>query len=351
MEKNKITVVTVTYNAAEWLEKTIQSVLSQDYPNIEYIIIDGGSSDGTLEVIRNYESHLDYWISEPDKGIYDAMNKGILVASGDWINFMNAGDTFASCATLSDIICELTPEIGLFCGAIQRVNENGDLLEIRLPNKLQSVWHLIPAWHQAMLIKTSLMKQYLYDTGYKIAGDHDFILKCFSRGEQFKFTNKILCHMLSGGLNEQESTRTRIESLFALSRYVPDEKLIYGSVWYQGLKANEPNDNRLYVSLLFNKLFDQIMKLVKEYEKIALYGYGKVGMMIAALCHEKLVVIADKEDKRNELFPSCFPDELSRYEFDVLIITVLGREEYIVDDLVAYSGISPKKIAVLNFDD
>ena len=90
----KITVITVCHNAAKTLEKTIKSVLNQTYPNIEYIIIDGGSTDDTVDIIKRYADRLAYWISEPDKGIYDAMNKGIEVATGEWINFMNAGDTF-----------------------------------------------------------------------------------------------------------------------------------------------------------------------------------------------------------------------------------------------------------------
>ena len=95
-----ITVVTVVYNGVEFLEKTILNVLGQDYPNIDYIIIDGGSTDGTLDIIRKYEDKISKWISEPDQGIYDAMNKGIKLATGEWINFMNAGDYFYEKETL-----------------------------------------------------------------------------------------------------------------------------------------------------------------------------------------------------------------------------------------------------------
>lgn len=89
-----ITIITVAYNAVKDIENTILSVLNQTYPNIEYIIIDGGSTDGTLDIIKKYEDKISYWVSEADKGIYDAMNKGALKATGEWLNFMNAGDTF-----------------------------------------------------------------------------------------------------------------------------------------------------------------------------------------------------------------------------------------------------------------
>ena len=94
MNNPKITVVTVCYNAVKDIEKTILSVVNQTYDNIEYIVVDGGSKDGTVNIIQKYEDRITKWISEPDKGIYDAMNKGILMATGDWINFMNAGDYF-----------------------------------------------------------------------------------------------------------------------------------------------------------------------------------------------------------------------------------------------------------------
>ena len=99
----KVTVVTVTYNAAESLEKTILSVLQQNYSNVEYIIIDGGSTDGSVEIIKKYSDKIAYWVSEPDRGIYDAMNKGIRKATGEWINFMNAGDLFFHESTLSSV--------------------------------------------------------------------------------------------------------------------------------------------------------------------------------------------------------------------------------------------------------
>ena len=99
----KITIITVCYNAISTIEDTIKSVLSQTYENLEYIIIDGGSIDGTIDIIKKYEKQISYWQSEPDKGVYDAMNKGIKLSTGEWINFMNAGDSFYNTEVLQSL--------------------------------------------------------------------------------------------------------------------------------------------------------------------------------------------------------------------------------------------------------
>ena len=105
MQKDiRITVVTVAFNAREALETTIRSVAGQDYPNLEYIVIDGGSADGSLEVIERHAADITRWVSEPDRGIYDAMNKGVAMATGDYCIFMNAGDTFVAPDTVNTVV-------------------------------------------------------------------------------------------------------------------------------------------------------------------------------------------------------------------------------------------------------
>lgn len=125
-----ISIITVVYNGKNDIEKTIQSVINQTYNNIEYIVIDGGSTDGTLDIIKNYEDKIDYWQSEPDAGIYDAMNKGIKLATGVWINFMNAGDIFYHSNVISNFIANSTDikNVDVFYGnAVALINEKEKL--------------------------------------------------------------------------------------------------------------------------------------------------------------------------------------------------------------------------------
>ena len=135
-------IITITYNAVRLVEQTLLNVLSQSYPNIEYIVIDGGSTDGTVDIIRRYESGLAYWVSEPDKGIYDAMNKGLQKATGDYVWFINAGDTLCSSDTVQSVVSKLQKRKALpdiIYGETNIVDEERrslGLRRLRAPRKL-----------------------------------------------------------------------------------------------------------------------------------------------------------------------------------------------------------------------
>ena len=132
----KVSIVTVCYNSKTTIRDTIMSVLAQDYPDIEYIIIDGNSSDGTLDIIREYENHLDIIVSEPDKGIYDAMNKGIHLASGDVIGILNSDDFFEYTGVISDVVYQFksSPESSLVFGDVVIVEPSNTQKIVRFYN-------------------------------------------------------------------------------------------------------------------------------------------------------------------------------------------------------------------------
>ena len=181
MDSLKISVVTVCYNAVSVLERTIKSVIAQSFPNIEYIIIDGGSTDGTIDVIKKYEDKISFWISEPDGGIYDAMNKGIKNANGDWIIFMNAGDLFYERDTLSKMSVHLNDAIDILRGNIIRVYDRFKVKSCGVVVQNPGIMDMIhnTFHHQACLIRKALFEQYgLYDTEYRLCADWKFFFDC-----------------------------------------------------------------------------------------------------------------------------------------------------------------------------
>ena len=210
-------IITVTYNAAQWIERTILSVISQSYPRIEYIIIDGNSSDGTLDIIKKYQSSIAHCISESDGGLYDAMNKGLKLASGDYVWFLNAGDTVYADNTVQEIVnildtCNL-PDI--IYGETQIVDSEENPLGMR---RLKAPEHL--SWksfnmgmlvcHQSFLVKRSIAEP--YNLQYRFTADYDWCIRCLKKAEKVFNTHLILSCFLEAGLsaaNRKESLKER----------------------------------------------------------------------------------------------------------------------------------------------
>jgi glycosyltransferase involved in cell wall biosynthesis len=174
----KISVITVNLNNKEGLEKTVNSVINQTGHDYELIIIDGGSTDGSLEVIGKHEKRLAYWVSEKDKGIYHAMNKGISVARGEYCYFLNSGDYLVK-NTLFDDLSKLEVDADIVSGNVLKIRKNGKYRTIRphdKPTLHKLCIHSLP--HQASLIKRELFNEIgLYNESFRIVSDFDFFLK------------------------------------------------------------------------------------------------------------------------------------------------------------------------------
>lgn len=176
----KITVITVTYNAQDCLEETILSVFGQTHKDLEYIVIDGASTDATGAVVRRYMERIAKYISEPDHGIYDAMNKGIACASGDFIAFMNAGDRFADKHALADISESLNGnrDCMIACG---RTVLKYDDRHSRMISPVLTQYGM-PTYHQAMFFSREVFAVFgKYDISYSLAADYDIWLKVYSQ--------------------------------------------------------------------------------------------------------------------------------------------------------------------------
>ena len=212
-KKPLITVVTVCYNAVNELEKTMLSVLNQTYDNIEYIVIDGGSKDGTVDIIKKYADRLAYWVSEPDKGIYDAMNKGVKAATGEWINFMNAGDFFVDENVISNMFNQsIDTSVGFVFGdtifAYKTYNELFSYREKK--NNIYS--QVMPACHQSIFCKTIYIKQSLFDLKYRIAADFNFFYCLWKKHIPYQYKNvTVAVYEASDGLSSRNTIRTKRE--------------------------------------------------------------------------------------------------------------------------------------------
>lgn len=216
MNKPKISVITVVYNGISYIESTILSVVNQDYSNFEYIIIDGNSSDGTIEVIRKYESKLAYWISEKDQGIYDAMNKGIDRALGDWIIFMNCGDFFYSPKVISNVFYEnIADDISMLIGGASVRSEWGNFnIKARPENQ---IWKSFV--HQSLFSRIDLNRKYKFNLNFRAASDFDFVYNLFSKKYKSKSLDIIVSDILyvSSGfssINELCSKKEVLKSIF-----------------------------------------------------------------------------------------------------------------------------------------
>lgn len=201
MQTNKlplISIITVVYNGQKYFEDTILSVINQTYDNVEYIIIDGGSTDGTLDIIRKYENKINYWISEKDNGIYDAMNKGIAVATGEWINFMNAGDMFFDNTILQKMQKELSEDFVYGNHAVY-LNHPVQYTIVNVEGYADK--RNIPFCHQSLFARTTWLNKFPFDLDYRISGDYDQYLKCKKHNATIKHIPITVSLFLDGGLS------------------------------------------------------------------------------------------------------------------------------------------------------
>lgn len=225
----KFSIITVTYNAGATLEDTIQSVITQSYKNLEYIIVDGGSKDRTLDIIRQYRTHIHTVVSEPDRGLYDAMNKGIRLATGDYICFLNAGDELHEDDTLLIMVHSITGNVlpDVLYGETAIVDEEGHFLRMR---RLSAPEHL--TWksfrkgmlvcHQAFFARRDLVEP--FDLSYRFSADFDWCIRIMKKSQTLHNTHLTLIDYLNEGMttrNHKASLKERFRIMCKYYGYFP----------------------------------------------------------------------------------------------------------------------------------
>ena len=219
----KYSIITINYNNKEGLRRTIESVIHQTFRDFEFIIIDGGSTDGSIDVLKEYDSVIDYWISEPDGGIYQGMNKGIRKASGNYLNFMNSGDCFYNKEVLQNIfdkqsICDI------IVGKDYHYNsETQQGFSTILPPRISMLTFYIQTLpHQSSFFKRELFKDSLYDESLKIVADIKFyIQKICVEGCSVEVIDEIICKREPDGISRSDNERRIAEHKTVIAEFLP----------------------------------------------------------------------------------------------------------------------------------
>ena len=220
--KPLLSIITIVYNGEKYLEETIQSVINQTYDNIEYIIIDGGSTDSTLDIIKRYEEKIDYWVSERDKGIANAFNKGIYLSQGEWIQCLNADDALFDYSVIEMMIANVSHKSNIdFLYGDYRIlsNINNDVLiqgSVIFEAKKLIYGHLLP--HPALLTcKNYFLKYGIFDESFDIAMDYEWMLRGISE-EKVLHIFKNVTNIRDGGISTTNQKKTIGEILRAIDK-------------------------------------------------------------------------------------------------------------------------------------
>ena len=214
-----VSIITVCFNARQYIETTVQSVLMQSYPYIEYIIIDGGSTDGTLEVIQQYQQKLSYWVSEPDKGLYYAINKGLEQANGQIIGLLHAGDVLHQTDTIAKIAERWqheTPDL-LYADLLYVAESNLNKVIRYWKSGKWSVANMYCGWmppHPTVYVSAKIVSQVgIYNTNYRIAADYEWMLRVMKHTNRISYLPEVTVRMRVGGLSNQSAASIQQKSL------------------------------------------------------------------------------------------------------------------------------------------
>lgn len=234
----KLSVITVTYNAGKTLERTLRSVREQTHPRVEHIIVDGESKDGTVALIRRYENRAMHWISEPDNGLYDAMNKAAAMATGDYLCFLNAGDTFFSEETVEKMMrscreAAVLPDI--IYGETAVVDNNGKFLQMRrlkAPETLtwKSFKQGMLVCHQAFIVKRALFEP--YDCSYRFSSDIDWCIRMMKKSGLIHNTHLTLIRYLNEGMTTAHRSASLKERYRIMAKHYGGLSTFMHHLWF-----------------------------------------------------------------------------------------------------------------------
>lgn len=345
----KISIITVCYNSEPTIERAIKSVIQQDDPNVEYIIIDGGSTDGTVDIIKQYAEDISYWVSEPDQGIYDAMNKGIERATGEVVAFLNSDDWYPE-NILSEIASRfMTEEMQILCGEMY-VHQYGHVIRwhIKEEKMKQQLRVRMGFSHPAMFVRRSLFEEYgKFDTKYQIAADYDWLLRMHDHHVPIATIDRVLCNFSYGGISTKDEMlalqlmERKEVSLQALKRNT-ELTACEKAEWKERIELENINDRYAYrmQNILMSDILDCDRKLlvkIREFlpqKSYSIFGCGAMGKQVVHILEKTGIRIARIWDNNEKVWGNnlngikiCNPEELDTSKEMVIIASVEYEDE------------------------
>lgn len=345
MEKIKVTIITVCLNCAATIRQTIESVLFQEYGNIEYILVDGGSSDGTLEIIKEFELAFNgkmKYISEKDEGLYDAMNKGIKMSSGNIISFLNGDDWYEKDAIARVVEYFDNPEVDMLFGRANIIGSN-KIIGV-WPADINEILYRMPCCHQAVFAKRELFTKIgAFNMKYIVCADYDWLLRVYNKGACIKCVQDVFVNFRVGGFNSQNKERMFAEhaKIVVLNAQTRGAHNVIPDMCKNMCKDRE---EELYQLACDYKL-DYIKGLLDKDKKYYIWGTGDYGhrcFSLFKLMQIEIIGFVDsyKGEEYIEEYPVIFPEEINND--GVICISSIKYEEDILRQL-SELGIRPER--------
>lgn len=271
-QKYSVSIITVCFNAQDTIQQTIESVITQTYPQIQYVIIDGGSTDDTLSIINNYNDRIDLVVSEKDAGIYDAMNKGIRYISGDIVYFLNSGDRIFAPDTIEKIakVFKDNPDVSLVHGDAIGYGEK-KLEEYMSMKRLNPIIYFTQGLcHQTLLARKQLFETVgNFDTHFSVFADRDWLFRCLFRHDQkIKYVDLPVCYYLSGGYSSRKDGMFFREKIRLLLKYCFHKRVVV-------LLIKNPQELFLFLGLISYSLAN-VISFTVFHRGICVSGYPRL---------------------------------------------------------------------------
>lgn len=331
----KVSIITVVYDNVNTIEQTIQSVINQTYPDIEYIIIDGGSTDGTVEIVRKYLERIDIFISERDNGLYYAMNKGINLASGDIIGILNSDDYYMEDAIANVVDNFNIQQTDVLYGNVVRDYVSGEKLFKGFD--IEDMWYRMAIPHPATFVKKDVYTKFgVFDTSYRVSADYDLMLRFYSMRLNFIHIDNILTFFRRGGMSGlkfQEGTEETREISTKYIQFCPKKEEYLSKIQYEYIKRNFTSTWMKYEKSIIAEIKSIIEKGISN--RLVIFGTGiwaeRCFQFVSKLEGTNIDFFADNDSaKWGQTFYNITiipPKQLINYSGHVLIGTLNYEQE------------------------